>query len=83
MLLLGLLVDSMSAANQEISPELQSLAMKDLRFKKGQTRNKGGVSLPGRAGGKQRVSLSPSLLQVSVYRSESMPKGTFTGASLP
>ena len=49
----GLLVNSMAAANQEISAELQALAMKDPRFKKGQTRAKGGGAPPG--GGKRRV----------------------------
>ena len=51
----GLLVNSMAAANQEISAELQGLAMKDPRFRKGQTRTKGGtVAL---SGGKRRVRL--------------------------
>lgn len=48
----------MSAANQEISPELQALAMKDPRFKKGQTRAKGGGTLVYKAGAKRRVSHS-------------------------
>lgn len=54
----GLLVNSMAAANQEISPELQALAMKDARFKKGQTRSKGGGAMPG--GGKRRVRIFAS-----------------------
>jgi hypothetical protein len=51
----GLLVNSMAAANQEISAELQGLAMKDSRYSKGQTRSKGGAANPS-GGGKRRVS---------------------------
>ena len=36
------LVGSLTAANQEISPELSKLAMKDGRFRKGTTRQRGG-----------------------------------------
>jgi len=56
----GLLLNSMAAANQEISPELQALAMKDSRFSKGQTRSKGGAAKPP-GGGKRRVRLALSL----------------------
>lgn len=60
----GLLVNSMVAANQEITPELQSLAMKDPRFKKGQTRSKGGSHPPG--GGKRRVGPVSAHLDVNI-----------------
>ena len=59
-LFVGLLLNSMAAANQEITPELQALAMKDPRFSKGQTRSKGGKGNPG--GGKRRVRMSSPCL---------------------
>lgn len=52
-------MNSMAAANQEISADLQGLAMKDPRFRKGQTRTKGGSAAP--SGGKRRVSLPSHL----------------------
>lgn len=50
-------MNSMAAVNQETTAELQALAMKDPRFRKGQTRSKGGGALP--SGAKRRVKLHP------------------------
>lgn len=65
----GQLVNSMAAANQEISPALQSLAMKDQKFKKGQTRQKKG-SIQGPAGAKRRVNQLSSLFSSHILRAE-------------
>lgn len=58
----------MTAANQEISAELQLLAMKESRFRKGQTRVKGGSAPSG--GGKRRVRLSACIFsKMSTFQS--------------
>ena len=50
----GLLVTCMAAAEQEIPPALQALALKDPRFRKTQTRNKAGGVFSA-SGSKRRV----------------------------
>lgn len=54
----------MVAANQEISTALQALAMKDPRFRKGQSRNKAGGKFSA-AGAKRRVRLQSTSLAFS------------------
>ncbi len=57
----------MVAANQEISPALQALAMKDPRFRKGQSRNKAGGKFSA-AGAKRRVSHMKSFKTYNTLR---------------